>query len=63
LFGSLNGCAIRDVVHKGHPTDMIRIDDSFSGTSCVNDETYPSGSDMHMHVSRIFNVHAGKMEI
>ena len=42
---------------------MIRIDDSFSGSSCVNDQTYPSGSDVHMHVSRIFNVHAGRMEI
>ena len=63
MSGSLDSCAIRYVVHKGHPTDMIRIDDSFSGTSCVNDQTYSSGSDVDMHVSRIFNVHAGKMEI
>ena len=40
-----------------------KLDDSFSGSSCVNDQTYPSGSDVHMHVSRIFNVHAGRMEI
>ena len=63
MFGSLDSGAIGDVVHKGHPTDMIRVDDSFSGTSCVNDQTYPSSSDVDMHVSRIFNVHAGRLEI
>ena len=62
MFGSLDSCAIGDVVHKGHPTNVMGIEDPFSGTGCVNDKAHPSSSDVDMNVSWIFNVHARVME-